>query len=73
MEARESEKFKAWIRDRHGRRPSIRHSPAFRGLKVRSFRKVATVPKGKYSVVIRNSENLLMTMIVRVRIVADPE
>lgn len=65
MNAGEWEKFRAG--------KEFRHLPAFQGLKVTSFRKVATVPAGKYGVVIQNSENILTSMTVRVRIVADPE
>ena len=51
----------------------FRHIPEFQGLKVAALRHVGTVPQGNSAVVIRNSENLVNSMTVRVKIVADPE
>ncbi|HEY0480500.1 MAG TPA: hypothetical protein VGD37_23450 [Kofleriaceae bacterium] len=48
------------------------HVPAFQGLKVRSFSNTATLPAGEWTVVVANSENILKTMVVHLRVVANP-
>lgn len=53
-------------------RKAFRHDPAFHGDKVRRFEHTATVAQGKMAFVVVNSENLLNSMMVRVKIVVDP-
>ncbi|HET9624582.1 MAG TPA: hypothetical protein VFP84_24610 [Kofleriaceae bacterium] len=48
------------------------HVPDLQGLKIRSFSKTATLPAGDWTVVVMNSENILRTMVVRLRVVVDP-
>jgi len=48
------------------------HMPSFHGLKVRSFTYTDTVPAGAWMVVVQNSENILNTMVVHLKIVSDP-
>ncbi len=51
---------------------TFRHIPALQGLKVRSFSNTATLPAGEWAVVVANSENIINTMVVHLRVVADP-
>jgi hypothetical protein len=51
---------------------AFRSVPGFDGVKVRSFAHTEALPAGSWSAVIQNSENILKTMIVRVKVVADP-
>jgi hypothetical protein len=51
---------------------SFKHDPAFHGERVRRFEHIGTVAEGKMAFVVVNSENLLDSMVVRVRIVVDP-
>ncbi|HEX4422776.1 MAG TPA: hypothetical protein VH165_32900 [Kofleriaceae bacterium] len=53
-------------------RVTFQHIPALQGLKIRSFTSTATLPAGAWTVVVQNSENLLRTMVVHLRVVSDP-
>jgi hypothetical protein len=64
MEADQLDKF------RNG--DTFQHIPSLQGLKVRSYRETATLPAGSWIVVVRNSENILNTMVVHLRVVVDP-
>lgn len=46
--------------------------PTFEGLKVRSMTKTASMPAGRYAVVVRNSENMFNSMSVHLKITVDP-
>lgn len=46
---------------------------AFHGLKVRQISRTSAVPAGRWTVVVHNSENMMRTAIVRVRVVIDPD
>jgi hypothetical protein len=48
------------------------HIPSFDGLKVRSFKHTEVLPPGSWTVVVKNSENFLNTMVVHLRITVDP-
>lgn len=48
------------------------HVPALQGLKTLSFSKTATLAAGNWAVVVVNSENILNTMVVHLRVVSDP-
>lgn len=50
----------------------FQHISAFYGPKVRSLTRTATLGAGAWTVVVMNSENLLNTMVVHLRVVADP-
>ncbi len=54
------------------KRKPFRDVPSFEGLKVHSFDKTETLPAGSWCVVVHNSENLLQTMVVHLRVVVDP-
>jgi hypothetical protein len=54
-------------------RKSFSYDPQFSREKVKSFKFSGTVPQGATAFVVVNSENLLKSMSVRVRIVIDPE
>jgi hypothetical protein len=54
-------------------RKSFSYDPQFSREKVKSFKFSGTVPQGATAFVVVNSENLLKSMGVRVRIVIDPE
>jgi hypothetical protein len=51
---------------------AFRHIPAFEGLKVRALTKTETLPAGEWTVVVANTENILNTMVVQLRVVSDP-
>jgi hypothetical protein len=53
-------------------RTTFRHVPAFQGLKVRSLSNTATLPNGEWTIVVANTENILNTMVVQLRVVGDP-
>ncbi len=55
------------------RREPFHYFEALYGLKIRSFTQTATLPAGDWVFVVHNSENLIRSMVVRVRIVVDPE
>jgi hypothetical protein len=55
------------------RKATFRHILALQGLKIRSFSKIATLPAGEWAVVVFNSENIINTLIVHLRVVVDPE
>lgn len=60
-------------RARHLRqRTTFEYVSGFQGLKVRSFSHSATLRAGAWTVVVMNSENILNTMVVRLRVVVDP-
>lgn len=54
-------------------RRDFRHDPAFHGKKVRRFKAREYAPRGRTAFVVANSENLLRSMSVRVKVVIDPE
>lgn len=54
------------------RRATFQHVSAFQGLKVRSFSKTVTLGAGAWTVVVVNSENLLNTTVVHLRVVVNP-
>jgi hypothetical protein len=58
--------------DHFRNKETFRHIPTLEGLKVRSFKKTATLAPGSWTVVVFNSENILNTMVVRLRVVAAP-
>lgn len=51
---------------------AFHNNPAFDGVKVRSLSHTDTLPAGSWSLVVQNTENLLNTLIVHVKIVGDP-
>jgi hypothetical protein len=51
----------------------FRHVPEFEGLKIRSSEHTGALPAGSWAVVVQNSENILNTMVVQVRVVSDPK
>jgi hypothetical protein len=51
----------------------FRQVSAFEGLKVRSFGHTGTLPAGSWHFVVMNSENILNTMVVHLKITADPK
>jgi hypothetical protein len=51
---------------------SVNHLQSFHCLKVRSCNNVGVVPSGSWTVVVKNSENIFNTMVVKLRVVADP-
>jgi len=53
-------------------RTTFEYVSGFQGLKVRSFSHTATLGAGTWTVVVMNSENILNTMVVRLRVVVDP-
>jgi hypothetical protein len=48
------------------------HFLSFEGLKIRTFGRTDTLAPGGYCAVVLNSENILNTMVVHLRVVADP-
>jgi hypothetical protein len=58
--------------DKFAKGEEFRHLASFEGLKVRSFEHSETVAAGSWTVVVQNSENLMNTMVVHLRIVVDP-
>lgn len=53
-------------------RATFHHISEFQGLKVRSFSHTATIPTGAWTVVVQNSENIINTMVVHLRVVSNP-
>lgn len=51
---------------------SVSHLQSFYCLKVRSCNKINVVPAGSWAVIVRNSENIMNTMVVKLRVVSDP-
>lgn len=51
---------------------SVNHLQSFHCPKVRSCNNVGVVPTGSWAVVVKNSENIINTMVVKLRVVADP-
>lgn len=58
--------------DNFKQKTTFKHIPAFQGLKVRSSSNTATLSAGEWIVVVANSENIINTMVVHLRVVADP-
>jgi hypothetical protein len=51
----------------------FRHVSAFQGLKTRSFGHTGRLPAGRWHVVVVNSENIMNTMVVHLKVTADPK
>lgn len=50
----------------------FRHIPDLSGLKVQSMDKTARLSPGQWALVVSNTQNIMNTMQVRVRVIADP-
>ncbi|WP_433926792.1 hypothetical protein AB3662_28225 [Sorangium cellulosum] len=65
MDAAQLESFKA--------RKEFRHIPSFEGLKIRSYSHTGELPSGSWVAVVANSENIINSMVVKLKIVVDPK
>lgn len=51
----------------------FRHIPSFEGLKIRSYSHTGELPAGSWVAVVVNSENIINSMVVKLKIVVDPK
>lgn len=51
----------------------FRHIPDLSGLKVQSMDKTARLSPGQWALVVSNTQNIMNTMQVRIRVIADPK
>lgn len=58
--------------DHFRNRATFHHISELQGLKIRSFSQTARLAAGAWTVVVQNSENIINTMVVHLRVVSNP-